>query len=178
MQANPDLGLVPNGRGKDSRYVRRYNQDQLGNPTDLDEFLFGSERVSLAAYVPILREVQSSRCFYCGREIRPPANHVDHFILWSIYPVNLGHNFVLADSACNSAKSDYLAAQEHLERWSSRNRELGSQLGAEFDRVGVIHNVHASQTIAEWAYNRAFVVGAQTFRSKGVFEQLPIDWRN
>ena len=89
----------------------------------------------------------------------------------------MGHNFVLADSVCNSAKSDYLAAQEHLERWLSRNRDVGSQLSAEFDRVGIIHDVHASRTIAEWAYNRAFIVGAETFRAKGVFEKLPKEWR-
>jgi hypothetical protein len=164
-------------RGAWIRYVRRYNQDQLGDPTDLDEFLFGSEHVSLTAYASILREVQLSRCFYCGREIRPASDHVDHFIPWAIYPINLGHNFVLADSACNAAKSDHLAAQEHLERWSSRNRKLGSELSAEFDRIGIIHDIHASRTIAEWAYNRAFVVGAETFRARGVFEKLPNGWR-
>jgi 5-methylcytosine-specific restriction endonuclease McrA len=103
----------------------------------------------MAAYVPILREVQSSRCFYCQQEIRSATVHVDHFIPWTTYPINLGHNFVLADSACNAAKSDHLAAQQHLERWSSRNRDIGSYLSAQFDRVGLFHDVHASQAIAE-----------------------------
>lgn len=164
-------------RGAWVRYVRRYNQDQLGDPTDLDEFLFGSERVSLSAYVPILREVQSSRCFYCNREILPTANHVDHFIPWSIYPVNLGHNFVLTDSSCNEAKSNRLAANQHLERWCSRNREIGQDLSNEFNRIGINHDINASKMIAEWAYNRAYTVGAETFRSKGVFERLPQNWK-
>jgi len=164
-------------RGAWIRYVRRYNQDRLGDPVDLDEFLFGSERISLAAYVPILCKVQSSRCFYCQREIRPATVHVDHFIPWTTYPIDLGHNFVLADPACNAAKSDHLAAEKHLKRWSSRNRDLGSDLGEEFDRIGIIHDVHASLTISEWAYNRAFVAQAETFRAIGIFEQLSAEWR-
>jgi hypothetical protein len=35
---------------------------------------------------------------------------VDHFIPWSRYPADLGHNFVLAHDRCINAKSDYLAA--------------------------------------------------------------------
>ena len=34
---------------------------------------------------------------------------VDHFISWSRYTTDLGHNFVLAHPGCNSQKSDYLA---------------------------------------------------------------------
>src|SRR5512132_1616917 len=107
--------------------------------------------------------------FYCEREIRSPADHVDHFIPWATYPVNLGHNFVLADSACNNSKSDYLAAEEHLAKWAGRNNELGAHLGAEFDRVGLVHDIKASATIADWAYHCAFAAGAETFRSRGVF---------
>jgi len=165
-------------RGAWVRWVRRLNQDQLGDPSDLDEFLFGTERESLAAYVPILREVQSARCFYCEREIRTPVDHVDHFIPWAIYPMNLGHNFVLADSACNNSKSDYLAAEEHLAKWARRNSELGAHLGAEFDRAGLVHDIKASTTIADWAYHCAFAVGAETFRSRGVFERLRANWRD
>jgi HNH endonuclease len=165
-------------RGAWVRYVRRFNQEQLADPADLDEFLFVSERVSLAAYVPILREVQSARCFYCKREIRPTTDHVDHFIPWAVYPVNLGHNFVLADSACNNSKSDYLAAEEHLKKWAYRNSELGAHLSAAFDRAGIIHDVKASTTIADWAYQCAFAAGAETFRSSGVFERLSANWRD
>ena len=38
------------------------------------------------------------------------AGAVDHFIPWRRYPLDLGHNFVLAHSACNSSKGDRLAA--------------------------------------------------------------------
>jgi hypothetical protein len=164
-------------RGAWIRYIRRYNQTELGDPADLDEFLFGSERVSLAAYVPILRDLQSSKCFYCRRKIQPTANHVDHFIPWSIYPVNLGHNFVLADSRCNAAKSDHLAAYKHLQEWCGRNRDFGSQLGREFDRAGIVHNVRQSATVANWAYGRAFALGAETFVAPDIFERLPQEWQ-
>jgi hypothetical protein len=165
-------------RGAWLRFIRRHNQDRLGDPADLDEFLFGSERVSLAPYAPILREVQSSRCFYCGREIKPSGHHVDHFIPWATYPNNLGHNFVLADSGCNTAKSDHLAAVEHLERWCYRNGDIGERLGKSFDKVGIIHDQVASQTVAEWAYSRAFAVGAETFKAKNVFEPLLGRWKD
>ena len=95
----------------------------------LDQFLFGSERAPLAMYLPILREVQEARCFYCQREVKTNEEraHVDHFVPWSRYPVDLGHNFVLAHGSCNLAKADHLAATEHLARWSARNRMAGAR---------------------------------------------------
>ncbi len=152
------------------------NRDRLGEPTDLDEFLFGTERVPLGAYVPILREIQASRCFYCFREVGAAAANIDHFIPWSTYPVNLGHNFVLADSRCNGAKSDHLAAAEHLQRWWNRNIDADEYLHEKFGCAGLTHDLLASQTIARWAYRRAYAVGANTFKSADIFESLGNDW--
>jgi len=53
-------------RGAWVRYVRRFNQQILGTPTDLDEFLFGTQRVSLEKYLPILREVQRPGAYIAG----------------------------------------------------------------------------------------------------------------
>ena len=164
-------------RGAWIRYVRRQNQDRLGDPTDLDEFLFGTERVTLSGFVSMLREIQSNRCFYCRKEVPRGDNHVDHFIPWAMYPVNLGHNFVLSDSRCNTAKSDHLAAFDHLAHWNSRNKEFASSLTDGFDRISAFHDIDASLTIAQWAYNRAFSTSAETFRSPGVFERLPLNFR-
>src|ERR1035441_4462807 len=50
----------------------------------------------------------------CGRPLTPAATHVDHFIAWKRYPVDLGHNFVLANSRCNSQKRHRPPACEHL----------------------------------------------------------------
>jgi hypothetical protein len=162
-------------RGAWVRYARRYNADVLGSPTDLDEFLFGSERAVLQAYVPLLREVQESRCFYCAREMTGEQAHVDHFIPWSLYPVDLGHNFVLAHGTCNSAKADHLAAVPHLAKWNERNRTAASFLEAEFDRFRLLHNRRASIRVAQWAYGRAGV-GAMTWFVKTEFQALSSDW--
>jgi hypothetical protein len=101
-------------RGAWLGYVRQQNLDVLGETADLNEFLFGSERNSLVAVRPALIDIQRGRCFYCGKGIDERAAHVDHFIAWSRYPTDLGHNFVLADDRCNGKKRDRLPACEHL----------------------------------------------------------------
>jgi 5-methylcytosine-specific restriction endonuclease McrA len=73
----------------------------LGETLDLREFLFGAERNALGAVRPVLMDLQDGKCFYCKQSMRSEAGHVDHFIPWSKYPIDLGHNFVLADSKCN-----------------------------------------------------------------------------
>jgi 5-methylcytosine-specific restriction endonuclease McrA len=90
--------------------VRQQNLEVLGETADLNEFLFGSERGALAVVRPVLIEVRRGQCFYCHAPLTPAATHVDHFIAWPWYPVDLGHNFVLADSRCNSQKRDRLQA--------------------------------------------------------------------
>jgi hypothetical protein len=79
------------------RFIHRVraNQDILGQVKDLADFLFGSERSILSNYTGILIEHQKGECFYCQRPLKNSLA-VDHFIPWSRYPVDLGHNFVLA----------------------------------------------------------------------------------
>ncbi|HEY2944300.1 MAG TPA: HNH endonuclease domain-containing protein, partial [Vicinamibacteria bacterium] len=60
------------------------------------------------------------RCFYCDGRIRGKGA-VDHFIPWSRYPLDFGHNYVLADAGCNGNKGDRLAFHGHLRRWCERN---------------------------------------------------------
>jgi hypothetical protein len=67
-------------RGSWVRFVRRQNMGILGETADLDEFLFGSERASLAAVRPVLIEVQHGACFYCGAGLKALNTEVDHFI--------------------------------------------------------------------------------------------------
>jgi 5-methylcytosine-specific restriction endonuclease McrA len=135
------------------RYVRANNNDLLGNATELEEFLFGAERSSLAAYPPILGDFQNGRCFYCRAALRSIAE-VDHFIPWVLYPTDLGHNFVLACRACNGDKQDRLAACSHLRSWSMRNRDLGAALTDAFRQAGLPFNLAAMRRIAFWAYGR------------------------
>lgn len=142
-------------RSEWTNMVRRLNPDTLGDAVELGEFLFGRDRASLAGYGAALTEVCSLRCFYCGGAIVRGELHVDHFIPWSRYPTDFGHNFVLVDATCNGQKSDYLAAEEHLARWLARNREIGSDLSECFEAHGLRHDLGATNAIARWAYERA-----------------------
>ncbi|MFZ9092934.1 MAG: HNH endonuclease, partial [Planctomycetaceae bacterium] len=75
----------------------------------------------------MLRDYQSARCFYCGREVRQGGD-ADHFIPWSRYPVDLGHNFVFSHPACNISKRDFLAHPDFLARWRESNLDYGDHL--------------------------------------------------
>lgn len=147
------------------RKIRR-NQALLGQSTDLAEFLFGAERNFLAAYHPILQETQNNYCFYCLKKIKG-AGDVDHFIPWSRYPVDLGHNFVLAHKSCNSSKGNFLAAKEHLQHWRERNEQNNNELTSYFDEHGLVHDLSTSNAIVDWSYGQAEQAGAHLWRSKG-----------
>jgi len=131
-------------RGAWLRYVRQQNLDVLGETADLNEFLLGSERNNLGAIRPVMMDLQHGRCFYCRGELAIATAHVDHFIAWSRYPTDLGHNFVLADGRCNNKKRDRLPACEHLARWTERNTKYGSQIADEMRGRGVVADLTAS----------------------------------
>ena len=173
-------GLIRNlVQGAWLRFVRRVrgNVVLLGDGVDLSEFLFGSERSPLAEYVPILRDVQHGDCFYCRKKISGLAE-VDHFIPWSRYPTDLGHNFVLAHQGCNNRKRDLLAALPHLERWRQRNKDRGHELTRRFDERSLLHSLDGSHQVARWAYQQAENVGAHVWLRQS--EVVPLDpgWRS
>ena len=138
------------------RFVRQLpaNRPVLGHHAELAEFLFGTERAPLGAYRSILVEVQKGRCFYCTGRLAP-ASVVDHFVPWSRYPVDLGHNFVVAHTECNNRKRDSLADVPHLERWMRRNEDYRTEMEQQFDEAAVAHDLAASLQIARWAYRQA-----------------------
>jgi hypothetical protein len=148
-------------RGAWLRFVRGVNENRLllGDATDLSDFMFGSSRVSLDVLRSILIEYQGGRCFYCLRQVKDKVD-VDHFIPWSRYPVDLGHNFVLAHGDCNAQKSDRLAALEHLERWCDRNEIHGAKLSRDFSERNIVHDEPASWRVAAWAYGQAQAAGS------------------
>jgi hypothetical protein len=87
----------------------------------LEDFLFGIDRISSARIRECLWEVQGKDCFYCGARISEPRlGDVDHFLPWSRYPDNGLENLVVAHKRCNNDKRDFLAAVGHVERWSCR----------------------------------------------------------
>jgi hypothetical protein len=163
-------------RGAWARYVRRFNTQMLGTASDLHEFLFGSERASLKEIKPILLEVQKGGCFYCQRPLRSEQAHVDHFVPWSRYPVDLGHNFVLAHATCNSQKSDRLACASHLNEWVALAERSAPQLAREYDRSGITNDFTASVRIVNWAYTQTFECRGLTWIASDRLEPLPPGW--
>jgi 5-methylcytosine-specific restriction endonuclease McrA len=160
------------------RFIRSIstNQNVLGETIELREFLFGSERENLNAYQGFLRDLQSGDCFYCHERIRGQGD-VDHFIPWVKYPVDLGHNFVLAHPSCNRHKRDYLAAEHHLEHWLNRNNEYFKDLKHFFDKKGIIHDLSASKQITCWAYEQAANAKAHVWVLRDETREIGSYWR-
>jgi hypothetical protein len=160
------------------RFVRDLddNASLVGATASLDEFLFGSQRGDLSAYPAILAPLQEGRCLYCDRALAEQVD-VDHFVPWSLYPVDLAHNFVLAHRKCNQAKGDRLGAIEHLRRWVVRNRSREGELAAAFDAASLVHGLSTSETVAAWAYGQAEVADSQVWLRGDELCALDRDWR-
>ena len=158
-----------------SHFVQRRNPRLFGQVIDLRSFLFGSQRSSSATYRPLLKDLQQGRCFYCGRGISGGGD-VDHFIPWRRYSLDLGHNFVVTHQGCNSSKSDLLAAEEHLERWTERNRTCRDGLAQGFDGHKVLHDWPATRRIARWAYSQVHKAGGQIWVGASELRPLSDDW--
>jgi len=123
----------------------------------------------------LLLDVQGGACFYCMRRLQGDAA-VDHFIPWARYPSDLGHNFVLAHPACNGAKSDHLAAEQHLEAWLERNEHHRVTLVQRFDQAGVVHDLPSTLQIAAWAYSQTARAGGQVWIGARTLEHLSSRW--
>jgi len=164
-------------RGAWVRYVRQQNLDILGEATDLNEFLFGSERISLAAVSPVLLDIQNGRCFYCRSPLTPANTHVDHFVAWARYPVDLGHNFVLADNKCNQQKRDRLPACEHLSAWTERNTKFSEQIADALMERGIISELAVSNCGTRWAYAQTEGANGLTWVRADEMVPLAARWR-
>jgi 5-methylcytosine-specific restriction endonuclease McrA len=158
------------------RFVQRLNANNIGSVTDLGTFLFGHERANLEAYRPILADIQKGECLYCRKPL-PRNVHIDHFVPWSRYPADLGHNFVLAHTACNHAKSDYLAAEEHLAAWSERNELNRDELQARLREAALPCDLSASVQVAEWAYEQTEKANGQVWVAERTLRHLGPTWR-
>ena len=165
-------------RGAWVRFVRQQNLDILGETADLNEFLFGSERAALAAVRPVLMDIQHGACFYCGSGLTPMNTQVDHFVAWARYPVDLGHNFVLADGKCNGKKRDRLPACDHLATWTERNTRFGEQIGRALKERGIISELAASNRVVQWAYEQTEAAGGLTWLRGDEMLALDSGWRN
>jgi len=148
----------------------RRNRSILGGGDDLEDFLFGTSRQSLAIISAQLIRLEGRRCFYCGQPLHQPD--VDHFVPFALYPRDVAHNFVLAHPACNRSKSDSLAARRHLEQWLERLVLRASDL----DEIGAAAGVAASQTtahrVAAWGYANALAAGGRAWLKPSTYESL------
>jgi hypothetical protein len=104
----------------------------------------------------------------------PKINQVDHFIPRSRYPIDLGHNLVLAHDRCNNAKSDYLAAEDHLAAWAERN--LRAEMDARLTEAELPHDLAATVRVARWVYGQTEEAGGQVWVAKGIMKQLSAGW--
>ena len=162
-------------RGAWLRNVRSLNGSLLGESIDLRDLLFGSERGSIAASRSVLMELQESRCFYCESRIMDSSD-VDHFIPWSRYPVDLAHNFVLADRKCNSAKKDRVPHVDHLKKWCERNHAFGSFITDRLD-TRLICDLESARRIAFWSYSQTERANALTWLSGETLVHLAPSWK-
>ena len=152
------------------------NQPVLGN-ADLATFLFGNARASLDGFRDVLRDHQAGKCLYCQKKLLG-AGCVDHFIAWSRYPVDLGHNLVLAHTSCNGKKRDFLAYPRHLERWHRTHVERADELAKRFDSEALPHDGERSRAIVWWAYEQGEAAGAHAWIDADRFVRLDRSWRD
>jgi hypothetical protein len=153
-----------------------HNVPIIGQASDLEQVLFGTDRACLAVARPVLREIQADTCFYCQGPLQN-AGEVDHFIPWARYPRDLGHNFVLAHKSCNNDKRDLLAATTHLAKWRDRNdihsATLAHELGGHFvcDEATMIR-------VAQWSYSHAYATAAQSWIGRKQVMPLGSDYQD
>jgi hypothetical protein len=157
------------------RFVQKLNATRLGHATDLGSFLFGEERASLDAYRPLLRDVQRGACLYCRKPLSGKTQ-VDHFVPWSRYPADLGHNFVLAHDKCNNAKSDFVAAENHLAAWAERNRDHQAELHERLAAAALPCDLLAAEQIARWIYEQTEKANGQVWVQDKLLRHLGPDW--
>jgi 5-methylcytosine-specific restriction endonuclease McrA len=137
-------------------YVRKNSSNApiLNQLPNLEQFMFEPNRNQLNAVANVLVELQDCKCFYCNKTMKKGSYAVDHFIPWSMYPSDTGHNFVLADSSCNSKKSNLLASGEFLYKWRERNEEQDLIIVDRISVLGFLTDKERSHKVAEWAYNQ------------------------
>ncbi|MDY6484022.1 HNH endonuclease [Acinetobacter faecalis] len=135
--------------------LNKQNLIVLDGLPDLDEFMFAPSRNQLGQVADFLIDLQQCQCFYCGKSLKNSKYAVDHFIPWSLYPADTGHNFVLSDDKCNSQKSNYLASEQFLEQWRERNHLHNHAITQEISQFGFLTDLQRSHRVADWAYKQA-----------------------
>jgi SOS-response transcriptional repressor LexA len=149
----------------------KHNQTLIGPQSQLHDFLFGFDRNALTKAKPVLVELQSNSCFYCQKPMKSDVE-VDHFIPFARYANDLGHNFVAAHRTCNNNKRDFLAAQQHRQRWQNQNLVVNSQIISNELSAYFHCDADKSLAVSNWAYQVAQANNAKLWLGhKDHFEQ-------
>lgn len=148
----------------------RRNRAALGDGDDLEDFLFGTSRQSLALIGAGLLKLDGTNCFYCGEKMG--EFDVDHFVPFSLYGRDLSCNFVLAHPTCNRSKSDTLAGLRHLEGWLNRLVHRADDLAEIGQTAGVAGDSNASLRVASWAYINALACGGNAWLRPSSYEPV------
>ncbi|WP_024599405.1 HNH endonuclease [Pseudoalteromonas sp. TAE56] len=153
------------------------NQMLLGSQSQLQEFLFGTNRTALKVVAPLLIDIQKGLCFYCQKPMNlkneketKKTPEVDHFIPFKRYPNDLAHNFVAAHADCNNNKRDHLAAFAHRDRWLEQNLDTHKAEIANKLQPYFYCDSDKSLAVSNWAYQVAQVNSAKLWVKKGYFE--------
>ena len=154
--------------------ANRLNHTLLGDAGDLEDFLFGSSRQSLAVVGEGLRKLDGARCFYCGHAM--VGADVDHFVPFALYPRDMAHNFVLAHPQCNRSKSDSLAGKQHLERWVQRLTHKSAQLQEIGNRAGMVADAHTTRRVAAWGYGNGYQSGSRAWLKAARYEAIDLEY--
>jgi 5-methylcytosine-specific restriction endonuclease McrA len=149
----------------------RDNVKIIGEADDLETFMFHPNRCRLNEVSEFLRDYDGAKCFYCGNRLRETVE-VDHFIPWSHYPKDTGHNFVLAHKSCNGKKGDTLAASNHLAHWIDRNTQAGDDFRESLEQMGFMVDWLSSKTITRWAYRQGIDLESRAWVSGDLYEPV------
>ena len=159
------------------RWIRKQNPRMLDEAADLHAFLFGTDRQDLSGFRDALLEVHGPRCFYRETKLTDVVE-VDHFVPWSRYPMDLGHNLVPASRKANSQKADLLPGMSYLERWLSLCIDRRKDLEVAFNGRGLRHDLPASLAIVEWSYGAVERSGGQVWDGDKNLVPLHPGWRD
>lgn len=156
-----------------ARRVARLNASLIED-SELEDFLFGANRIGLKPVRSDLRDLQNGRCFYCEGRLAHNTE-VDHFVPWARYPNNALENLVLAHSRCNNSKRDHLADADHVNAWVERSRRQGDELASIAESRSWEHRPSRGLSVARSIYLR-LPEDARLWRLAAEF--VPVDRRS
>jgi hypothetical protein len=82
----------------------------------------------------------------------------------------------VAHKGCNNAKSDYLAAGQHLGAWAECNRLNQHKLQSRLQALGLPCDLPASIRIARWVYKLTEMANGQVWVRERALQHLSPDW--